>query len=173
MKYLLALLAVAGLWISVLALRIHNQKPGEAPPCAVTEKFDCGAVNHSRFAVFPPRTFDEAPDSKGHIPIATLGIVAYAVLAVVALFGRYWILLVLSGAGFMMAGFLSYLEAYVLEKWCIYCLASQFVITTIFLLTAIILFMRWQKARRNGSIDRRLLVTDLKDDSKAIIDTWH
>jgi uncharacterized membrane protein len=172
MKYLLALLAVAGLWISVLALRIHNQKPGEAPPCAVTERFDCGAVNHSRFAVFPPRTFDEAPNSNGHIPIATLGIIAYAVLAIVALSGRYWILLVLSGIGSMMAAFLSYLEAYVLEKWCIYCLGSQAVITTIFLLTLIILLVRWQKIRRKGALDRRLLVTDLKDDSKAIVDTW-
>ena len=44
MKYLLALLACAGIWVSILALRVHNQAPGEAPPCAVTEKFDCGAV---------------------------------------------------------------------------------------------------------------------------------
>jgi vitamin-K-epoxide reductase (warfarin-sensitive) len=64
MRYLIALLALAGLIDSVLALRIHNQDPSQAPPCAVTEKFDCGAVNHGRFAEFPPPSFDEAPDSK-------------------------------------------------------------------------------------------------------------
>jgi uncharacterized membrane protein len=148
MKYLLALLAVAGIWISVLALRIHNQAPGDAPPCAVTEKFDCGAVNHSRFAVFPPRSFDEAANAGHHIPVATIGIVAYSLMAILAIFGRYWLLLVFAEIGFMMAGFLSYLEAFVLEKWCIYCLWSQAVVTTIFLLTAITLFVRWRNRPR-------------------------
>ena len=65
MKYLIALLAVAGIVVSTMALRVHYMDPGLAPPCAVTEKFDCGAVNHSRFAVFPPHTFDEDPKAGG------------------------------------------------------------------------------------------------------------
>src|ERR1700712_3829616 len=93
MKYLIALLAIAGILVSVLALRVHNQDPSEAPPCAVTEKFDCGAVNHSRFAVFPPRSFDEAANAKGHVPIAIIGIVGYSLMAIVALLGRFWLLL--------------------------------------------------------------------------------
>ena len=173
MKYLLALLAVAGIWVSVLALRVHNQTPGEAPPCAVTEKFDCGAVNHSRFAVLPPRTFDEDPNAKGHIPIAVVGIVGYSVMAIMALFGRYWILLHLAEIGFMMAAFLTYLEAYVLQKWCIYCLWSQVIVATMLLLTIGTLLFRWQRNLRNPPLDRRMLVTDLKDDSKAITNTWH
>jgi vitamin-K-epoxide reductase (warfarin-sensitive) len=173
MKYLLALLAVAGIWVSVLALRVHNQAPGEAPPCAVTEKFDCGAVNHSRFAVFPPRTFDEAANASGHIPIAVLGIAGYSLMAIFALSGRLWILLHLAEIGFMMAAFLSYIEAYVLQKWCIYCLWSQGIVATLLLLTAITLFVRWRQNLRKGAVDRRMLVTDLKDDSKAIVNTWH
>jgi vitamin-K-epoxide reductase (warfarin-sensitive) len=179
MKYLLALLAVAGIYVSALALHVHNQAPGEAPPCAVTEKFDCGAVNHSRFADLPPRTFDEAADAaagkpgKVHIPIAVLGIVGYSLMATAALFGRYWILLTLAEFGFMMAAFLSYLEAYVLEKWCIYCLWSQGIVATLLLLTAITVFLRWRNSARKDPVDRRLLVTDLKDDSKAIVNTWH
>ena len=137
MRYLLALLACAGVFVSVLALRVHNQAPGEAPPCAVTERFDCGAVNHSRFAVFPPRTFDEDPAShKVHVPIATMGIVVYSVMVVVALSGRMWILFELAQVGFFFALFLTYLEAYVLEKWCIYCLWSQGIVATILVLTA-------------------------------------
>ncbi|MES2393632.1 MAG: vitamin K epoxide reductase, partial [Acidobacteriota bacterium] len=70
MRYLIALLALAGCFDSYLALRIHYEDPSQAPPCAVTEKFDCGIVNHSRFAVFPPLTFDEpTPPVKTHIPV--------------------------------------------------------------------------------------------------------
>ena len=91
MKYLIALLAVAGIVVSTMALRVHYMDPTLAPPCAVTEKFDCGAVNHSRFAVFPPRTFDEDPKAGSHIPIAMFGILGYAAIGVVALMGRWWI----------------------------------------------------------------------------------
>ena len=141
MKYLLALLACAGIWVSILALRVHNQAPGEAPPCAVTEKFDCGAVNHSRFAVLPPRTFDE-PAGTRHLPIAILGIVGYSLMALVALSGRLWILFHLTEIGFMMAAFLTYLEAYVLQKWCIYCLWSQGIVATLLVLTGVTLLLR-------------------------------
>lgn len=147
MKYLLALLAIAGIYVSVLALRVHNQKPGEAPPCAVTEKFDCGTVNHSRFADFPPRSFDEPPGSH-HIPIAVIGIAGYSLMAIVALLGRFWILLQLTEIGFMCAAFLSYLEAFVLEKWCIYCLWSQCIVATMLVLTAITVFLRWRGQRK-------------------------
>ena len=60
MRYLIAVLALAGIFDSCLALRIHYQNPADAPPCAVTEKFDCGAVNHGRYAVFPPIGFRRA-----------------------------------------------------------------------------------------------------------------
>jgi vitamin-K-epoxide reductase (warfarin-sensitive) len=158
MKYLIALLAVAGICVSTMALRVHNQAPGEAPPCAVTEKFDCGTVNHSRFAMFPPRTFDEDVKSgKVHVPIATLGIAGYALMGIFALAGRMWVVLELAQIGFFFAAMLSYLEAYVLEKWCIYCLWSQVIVATILLLTAGTLVMRWWRGRSVGSrtIDER------------------
>src|SRR5882757_768834 len=147
MKYLIALLALAGVVVSGMALRVHYQDPNAAPPCAVTEKFDCGAVNHSRFAVFPPRGFDEAPDSKGHVPVAMLGIVGYALMAGFALWGRLWIVLEMAQVGFFFAAMLSYLEAFVIEKWCIYCLWSQGIVTAILLVTGIAVFMRWQQGR--------------------------
>jgi hypothetical protein len=90
MKYLVALLALAGLVVSVMGLRIHNMDPAKAPPCAVSEHWDCGAVNHSRFAVFPAKTFDEAP-GKVHIPVATVGIVGYGLIVVLALMERWWL----------------------------------------------------------------------------------
>jgi len=143
MKYLIALLAVAGIWVSILALRVHYMDPAAAPPCAVTEKFDCGAVNHSRFAVLPPRSFDE-PAGGTHVPIAALGIVAYSAILVVALLGRWWLVFEFAQVGFLFALFLSYLEDYVLEKWCIYCLWSQGIVATILLLTVGMLILRWR-----------------------------
>jgi vitamin-K-epoxide reductase (warfarin-sensitive) len=147
MKYLIALLALAGMVVSGMALRVHYQDPNAAPPCAVTEKFDCGAVNHSRFAVFPPRTFDEDAKAGKHIPVAMLGIIGYALMAGFALWGRTWIVLELAQVGFFFAAFLSYLEAYVLEKWCIYCLWSQGIVTAILLATAGTLLWRWRQGK--------------------------
>jgi len=149
MKFLIALLAIAGLVVSVLALKVHNMDPNAAPPCAVSEHWDCGAVNHSRFAVFPPRSFDEAPNAKGHLPVAIVGIAGYAAIALLALFGRLWIVLHLAEFGFMCACFLSYLEAFVMEKWCIYCVWSQSLMTAILLSTVIAVILRRRASRRS------------------------
>ena len=147
MKYLIALLAIAGIVVSTMALRVHYMDPALAPPCAVTEKFDCGAVNHSRFAVFPPRTFDEDPKAGFHIPVAMLGILGYAAIGVVALMGRWWLVFEFAQIGFLFAAFLSYIEAYVLQKWCIYCLWSQGIVTAILLLTLAMLIVQRRQGR--------------------------
>src|ERR1700744_3459555 len=149
MRYLIALLAVAGIVVSSLALRIHNQDPSVAPPCAVTEHWDCGAVNHSRFATFPPSSFDEDPKApKTHIPVAALGIVGYALIAILALANRLWLTLQAAEIGFAFAAFLSYLEAFVIEKWCIYCVWSQAIITAILLCTIVALLLQSRKKRQ-------------------------
>jgi vitamin-K-epoxide reductase (warfarin-sensitive) len=145
MRYLIALLALAGFIDSALALRIHYEDPAKAPPCAVTEKFDCGAVNHSRFAEFPPASFDEPPGShKLHVPIALIGMLGYLLIGVVAFLRMPWLTLHLSEAGFAAAVFLSYLEAYVLEKWCIYCLWSLAIMTLLLLCSILAVF--WHKS---------------------------
>ena len=149
MKYVIALLAFAGMVVSGMALRVHNQDPSQAPPCAVTEKFDCGAVNHSRFAEFPPRGFDEAVSSnKMHVPVAVLGLIGYAAMAIFALMGRMYVVLELARWGFFFAAMLTYLEAFVLEKWCIYCLWSQGIVAAILLTTTGVVVWRWFQTRR-------------------------
>jgi vitamin-K-epoxide reductase (warfarin-sensitive) len=154
MKYLVALLAVAGIVVSVMALRVHYMDPALAPPCAVTEKFDCGAVNHSRFAVFPPRTFDEDPKGGHHIPVAALGIAGYALILVLALMERWWLVFEAAQIGFLLAAFLSYIEAFVLEKWCIYCLWSQGIVAVILLATIGLLIARQMSSRRLERVSR-------------------
>ncbi|HEY5382442.1 MAG TPA: vitamin K epoxide reductase family protein [Acidobacteriaceae bacterium] len=149
MRFLIVLLAIAGLIDSVLALRIHQADPNAAPPCAVTAKWDCGTVNHSRFAVFPPIAFDEPANSKQfHIPVATLGIIGYALIAIVALTDQLWITLQLAEIGFAFAAFLSYMEAYLLQRWCIYCVWSQGLITAILLCTIVALLLKHRRTRR-------------------------
>jgi len=148
MKYLIALLAVAGIVVSSMALHVHLMDPGAAPPCAVSEHWDCGAVGHSRYSWFPPRTFEEMMGDrtgKLHVPVAALGIAAYAAIAILALMGRLWLVFELAQVGFFFAAFLSYIEAYILEKWCIYCVWSQALIAAIFLLSAVGLLLQCRK----------------------------
>jgi vitamin-K-epoxide reductase (warfarin-sensitive) len=142
MRFLIVILALGGIFDSVKALGIHYQNPDSAPPCAVSAHWDCGTVNHSRYAVFPPVSFDEAPGSKKiHVPVAIFGIVGYGLLVAAALADKPWITLQLAEIGFFCAAMLTYMEAFVLEKWCIYCVWSQGLIAAI-LLCAIVAVVR-------------------------------
>jgi len=158
MKYVIALLAIAGIFVSAKALQVHSMDPSAAPPCAVTEKFDCGAVNHGKYAVFPPYPLDSdydenmqlKPSHEPHIPVAIIGIVGYSLILIVALLGRMRIVLELARIGFFCAAFLSYLEAFVIYKWCIYCLWSQCIIAAI--LVASVVAVVLQRRRRAASM---------------------
>ena len=146
MKYLIALLAVAGMAISAMALHVHLMDRNAAPPCAVSEHWDCGTVGHSRYSVFPARTPDEPEDSgKLHIPVAAIGIVGYALIAVFALMGRLRIVLELARIGFFCAAFLSYIEAYVIQMWCIYCVWSQAIIAALLVASVVAVLMRQRR----------------------------
>ncbi len=150
LRYLIALLALGGAFVSVLALRVHLQDPNAAPPCAVTEHWDCGIVNHSRWAVFPPRGFDEDPNSKGHLPVAIAGIGGYLVLAGLALAKLDFWTFEVSQIGVFLALGLTFVEKYILEKWCIYCLWSQCIMAAIFLLSCAIVITARRTRRREG-----------------------
>jgi vitamin-K-epoxide reductase (warfarin-sensitive) len=146
MRFLIAALAVAGIVVSSLALRVHYMDPAAAPPCAVTEHFDCGTVNHSKYSVFPPISLDEKPGMI-HIPVALVGIVGYALIGIFALLNRLRLALEFARVGFFCAAFLTYIEAFIIETWCIYCLWSQIIIAAIVLALVAALLMR-RRARR-------------------------
>ena len=150
LRVVIAVLALCGAFVSVLALRVHLQDPSAAPPCAVTERFDCGAVNHSRFAVFPPRGFDEDPKSSGHLPVAVAGIAGYVVLGALALFRRDFWTFQLSEIGLFLALGLTFIEKYLIEKWCIYCLWSQGIMLGIFLLSCVNLYLERRRRLQEG-----------------------
>jgi uncharacterized membrane protein len=121
MRYLIAILALAGVVVSALALRVHYCV--DTQPCSINEKWDCGIVNHSPYAMI------------GDVPVAALGIVAYAALAVLALARQRALVFLAALAGLGFALRLTFIEEYVLQVWCLYCVISQVVIALITLLS--------------------------------------
>ena len=121
MRYLLALLAIAGVVVSVLALRVHYST--ESAPCSINEKWDCGIVNHSPYA-----------EIRG-VPVAAIGIAGYLLIAALAILRRRGLLLVAVLIGMAFALYLTHIEAAVLGVWCVYCVISQGIIATLLLLS--------------------------------------
>ena len=120
MRYLIVLLALAGMVVSGLALKVHYDTGSE--PCRINDKWDCGVVNHSSFAVV------------GHVPVAAIGILGYIVLGGLALMRQRLALMLVAFGGFCFALRLTMIEQYALGAWCLYCVYSQAIIALILLL---------------------------------------
>jgi vitamin-K-epoxide reductase (warfarin-sensitive) len=121
MRYVLALLAIAGIIVSSLALHVHYSHDVE--PCDINAKWDCGIVNHSPFAEVL------------HIPVAAIGIAGYAAMCILAFFRRRRMLLVLVLGALGFSLYLTYVEKYVLEVYCIYCVTSLGIVVLMTLLS--------------------------------------
>jgi vitamin-K-epoxide reductase (warfarin-sensitive) len=120
MRWLLILLAVLGMVVSSLALREHYRT--DASPCSINEKWDCGIVNKSPFAMLYG------------IPVAVIGIAGYLLLGFLAGLRAYaWMLPLVTGA-FAFAIHLADVESLALGVWCIYCVISLGIITLMTLL---------------------------------------
>jgi len=122
MRPILIFLAVAGLCVSALALRVHYDTGTE--PCSINDHWDCGIVNHSSYAMFY------------HVPVAAIGIGGYLLIGVLALARRRFLLLAAALVGLGFALHLSGIERDVLQVWCLYCVISQGIIALITLLSA-------------------------------------
>jgi vitamin-K-epoxide reductase (warfarin-sensitive) len=115
MKWVLIVLAVVGIVVSSLALREHYRT--DTSPCSINERWDCGIVNHSPYAML------------FGIPVAVIGIAGYLLLGALAFGKAYqWMLPLVTGA-FAFAVHLADVESMVLGVWCIYCVMSLGVIT--------------------------------------------
>ena len=122
MKYPLLILAVLGVIVSSLALREHYRTYGDAP-CSINERWDCGVVNHSQYAML------------AGIPVATIGIAGYILMGTLAFLRSYRLLLVPTFAGLSFSLYLANIEKNVLGVWCIYCVISLGIISLMSLLT--------------------------------------
>jgi vitamin-K-epoxide reductase (warfarin-sensitive) len=119
-RYLMAVLAIAGIVVSALALRVHYST--ETAPCSINEKWDCGIVNHSPYA-----------EIRG-IPVAAIGIAGYLLIGILAMLRRHGWLLAAALVGMAFALYLTNIEARVLGVWCLFCVISQGIIAVLTLL---------------------------------------
>jgi len=136
MRYVLALMALAGIAVSWLALRVHYST--ETQPCSINEKWDCGIVNHSPYAMIGP------------VPVAAVGIAGYVVIAALSLARRQRLLVGAAVIGLAFSLYLTHIEKSVLMVWCLYCVISLGIISLITLLSLAWALMGWKSRRRAG-----------------------
>jgi vitamin-K-epoxide reductase (warfarin-sensitive) len=126
----IAVLAIAGILVSAVSLQRHYAKSATAF-CDVGEKFNCDIVNRSEYS------------SVMGIPVAGIGVVGYGVLLALSTVYRSrvetpWRLLAAALAGLGFALYLTYVEEYVLDTWCILCLSSLGLIVVITVLAGVV-----------------------------------
>jgi uncharacterized membrane protein len=126
----IAVLTVAGVVVSAVSLQRHYAKSASAF-CDLGEKFNCDIVNRSEYS------------SVVGIPVAGIGVAGYGVLLALATVYRSRTetplrLLAAAVAGLGFALYLTYVEGYVLETWCVLCLSSLGLIATITVLAAVV-----------------------------------
>jgi vitamin-K-epoxide reductase (warfarin-sensitive) len=150
MRSAIIVLALTGVLVSALALHVHYSTGVE--PCDLNSHWDCGTVNRSSYATVPgilwhlreashPGSMPGSAPRTG-FPVAAVGIVGYAAIALFAFLRQRGITLVLATGALGFALYLSNIEAHALEVWCLYCVISQTLIALVFLLALVTLCMR-------------------------------
>jgi len=138
MKYILLILAALGIVVSSLALREHYREYGDSP-CSINERWDCGVVNHSPFAllggVFEQLGIHSHVPILSGMPVATAGILGYILIAGAAFRRAYRWLLLLTLGSLAFSLYLAHIEKDVLGVWCVYCVISLGIICVMSLLT--------------------------------------
>jgi vitamin-K-epoxide reductase (warfarin-sensitive) len=135
MRYVIAVLALAGAVVSFLALQVHYSTG--TSPCSINEKWDCGVVNHSSYSMIEG------------IPVALIGIVGYLAILWLGLARQRMLVLLASLAGLAYAIYLAHIERDVLGVWCLYCVISLGIIALIPLVDIFWFIVDANKRRRN------------------------
>ncbi len=126
-RMVIALLATVGLFVA-LYLWAHNAGLTGPIVCGVG---DCATVQSSEFATLGP------------VPVSAIGVAGYVALIVLSFVGLQpahrasaaigGLMLMGSAVGVAFSGYLTYLEAFVINAWCQYCVISAILMTLIFL----------------------------------------
>jgi vitamin-K-epoxide reductase (warfarin-sensitive) len=136
---IIAVLAVLGIVVSSVSLQHHYAK-SKTSYCDFGESFNCDLVNRSQYS------------SIAGIPVAMIGIAGYITLLALATFYREkaetpGMLVLASAGGLAFALYLTYVEGFILQAWCILCLSS---LTTIFLITLLSVLLLTHTMRRSS-----------------------
>ena len=135
MRYVIAVLALAGAVVSFLALQVHYSTT--TSPCSINEKWDCGIVNHSSYSMIEG------------IPVALIGILGYLAILWLGLARQKAAVLIASLVGLGFALYLTHIERDVLLTYCLYCVISQGIILLIPLVDIVWFIVDASKERQN------------------------
>jgi uncharacterized membrane protein len=162
-RYLFLSLAIFGIIISACTIREHYHEG--TSPCDINDKWDCGVVNHSPFAVVSgilglgdgAAIEGEAKPGRvtvllSKIPLGAAGIAGYLLIGALGFFRRYRLLLipVLFALGFSIY-LTHYVEARLLGVYCIYCVISYGTIILLTLLNVGVVAAQWIKGHRTAA----------------------
>lgn len=133
----IAILALAGVTVSSVSLA-HHYGTSTTAYCDFGENFNCDVVNRSVYSTVLG------------VPVALIGVIGYMALLLCATVYRNRrhtgsTLLFGSSAGLVFALYLTYIEGFVLNAWCILCLSSLAMIFLITVLSSVV-FLRAGKA---------------------------
>lgn len=134
MRYVIAVLALAGAVVSGLALQVHYT--AGTTPCSINEKWDCGVVNHSSYSMIQG------------IPVALIGMIGFLVLVWLGLARQRAVLSLAAAAGLVFALYLAHIERDVLGVWCLYCVIALGIIALITFLSPVWLAIDASERRR-------------------------
>ena len=123
-------LALGGVLVSSVSL-YHHYGSSATSYCDIGENFNCDIVNRSTYSTL------------AGIPVALIGIMGYlATLTLATVYrsraGVPAALALASLAGLAFALYLTYIEGFVLAAWCILCLSSLALISSIAVLSSIL-----------------------------------
>ena len=129
----ITLFSLIGVALSVFSLLTHASLVSSSF-CDINATFDCDVVNKGVYSTI------------FGIPVALLGVIGYGFMFVASVLKRRqptdrsitWILFGSAVGAFIFSLYLTSLEAFVLQTWCILCLGSQ---ATIFILLMLITFL--------------------------------
>jgi uncharacterized membrane protein len=126
----IAVLAVGGAVVSSVSL-YHHYGTSATSYCDIGENFNCDIVNRSTYSTV------------AGVPVALIGVAGYlAVLALATAFRNRddapAMLAIGSLTGMGFALYLTYIEGFVLAAWCILCLSSLALISTIAVLSSLL-----------------------------------
>lgn len=127
---LISILASIGMAVSAVSLQRHYAK-SSSTFCEFSEKFNCDIVNRSEYSTLMG------------LPVAGIGVVGYAAILALATLYRSRTetpmrLIIAAAAGLAFALYLTYIEGFVLDAWCVLCLTSLGMIAGITICSAVI-----------------------------------